>query len=243
MTVLPNERVKMIFLIKSREGTSRDELIMHWYKNHMPLVITAQSLAQRRGRDGASRYIAQLFHSSNETTMSWDGLAQLWFAEPQRPMAQAFEREPTDTFQQKAAPYSSWATREFVILAGAEYMSTEPLTLNEPYPSTRSGFYRVNYLVPALADVDYDAFYKHWLDVHVPNIRSWMAEAGGFRYVVSHSIFPGEAPYAGMAELYFHDETAWRKCQSLMRTDGMENFVDAAHMDVMFGDTEMIGIP
>ena len=65
MTVEPNERAKMIFLIKRREGSSRDELIMQWYKNHMPAVIAAQDRATAQGRDGASRYIAQLFSSSN----------------------------------------------------------------------------------------------------------------------------------------------------------------------------------
>lgn len=243
MTVEPNERTKMIFLIKRREGSSRDELIMHWYKNHMPAVIAAQERAIEQGRDGASRYIAQLFQSSNKSEMQWDGMAQLWFAEPQKPAKNDHGREPTDTFQQNAEPYFSWATREYVVIDGSENLSVVPLTLNDPYPSTRSGFYRVNYLVPALEDIDYDAFYQHWLEVHVPNIRSWMIESGGFRYVVSHSIFPDLAPYAGMAELYFHHERDWQKCQTLMRADGMEKFVDSARMDIMYGDTEMIGVP
>lgn len=233
----------MIFLIKRRDDVSREELIMQWYKNHMPAVIAAQDRARDRGRDGASRYIAQLFNASNKAMLSWDGMAQLWFAEPQRPSPTNHGNEPTDTFQQKAAPYFSWATREYVVMDGSEHLNVEPLTLNEPYPSTRSGFFRVNYLVPARDGVDYDAFYQHWLDVHVPNIRGWMEEAGGFRYVVSHSFYPAEAPYAGMAELYFPDEDAWRRCQSLMRADGMEKFVDGERMDIMRGDTEMVGIP
>lgn len=243
MTVEPNERAKMIFLIKRREGSSRDELIMQWYKNHMPAVIAAQDRAIERGGDGASRYIAQLFNTSNRSDMSWDGMAQLWFAEPQRPTTNDHGREPTDTFQQKAEPYFSWATREYVVIDGSENLSVEPLTLNDPFPSTRSGFFRVNYLVPAQEGTDFDAFYKHWLDIHVPNIRSWMNEAGGFRYVVSHSIYPDLAPYAGMAELYFHSAQDWHKCQSLMKADGMETFVDGSRMDIMYGDTEMVGVP
>ncbi|MCY4095838.1 MAG: EthD domain-containing protein [Gammaproteobacteria bacterium] len=243
MRVEPNERVKMIFLIKRREGSSRDELIMQWYKNHMPAVIASQDRAIEQGRDGASRYIAQLFNTSNKGDMRWDGMAQLWFAEPQKPTTSDRDREPTDTFQQKAEPYFSWATREYVVIDGSAHLSVAPLTLNDPYPSTRSGFFRVNYLVPAQEDIDYDAFYKHWLDVHVPNINDWMNQVGGFRYVVSHSIYPELAPYAGMAELYFHVEEDWHKCQSLMRADGMEKFVDSARMDIMFGDTEMVGVP
>lgn len=243
MTIEPNERVKMIFLIKRREGSSRDELIMQWYKNHMPAVIASQDRAIEQGRDGASRYIAQLFQSSNKSEMSWDGMAQLWFAEAQTPARTDQNREPSDTFQQKAEPYFSWATREYVVMDGSEHLSTAPLTLNDPYPSTRSGFFRANYLVPAQDGTDYDTFFRHWLEVHVPNIRDWMNQAGGFRYVVSHSIYPELAPYAGMAELYFHSEDDWRKCQSLMRADGMERFVDGGRMDIMFGDTEMVGVP
>ncbi len=243
MPIEANPRVKMIFLIKRQRGTSRDELIMQWYKNHMPAVIAAQEKATQSGRDAASRYIAQLFNASNRSPNSWDGMAQLWFAVPQPPEPLNLDRKPTDTFQQKAAPYFSWATREYIAMDGSEHLNADPLTLNEPFPSTRSGFFRVNYLVPALTDIDYESLYKHWLEVHVPNIRDWMTQAGGFRYVVSHSIYPHAAPYAGMAELYFHDEAAWLECQSLMRPDGMENYIDGKRMDIMYGDTEMIGIP
>ncbi len=243
MSVEANPRAKMIFLIKRRENVSRDELIMQWYKNHMPAVIASQKQALEAGRDAASRYIAQLFSSSNKTEMSWDGMAQLWFAEAQRPVEANHGREPTDTFQQKAEPYSSWATREYVVINGSEHLRIDPLTLNDPYPTTRSGFFRVNYLVPAQVGTDFELFYRHWLQVHVPNIAEWMREAGGFRYVVSHSIYPEHAPYAGMAELYFHSEGDWQKCQSLMRADGMERFVDAFTMDIMFGETEMVGVP
>ena len=209
----------------------------------MPAVITAQVGASKQGRDSASRYIVQLFNASNKTDMSWDGMAQLWFKAPDKPTTIDRRQQPTDSFQQKAEPYFSWATREYVVMDGSGYLSIAPLTLNEPFPSTRSGFYRVNYLVPAQEGTDFDAFYKHWLDIHVPNIRRWMVEAGGFRYVVSHSIYPEHAPYAGMAELYFHNIEDWRTCQSLMKADGMERFVDSARMDIMFGDTEMVGIP
>ena len=243
MSLEANARTKMIFLIKRRQESSREELIMHWFKNHMPAVIDSQTRAKGQGRDGASKYIAQLFSSSNKEALAWDGLAQLWFAKPQQPAPISSDFRPSDTFQEKAEPYFSWATREYVVMDGSANLNTKPLTLNEPYPSTRSGFYRVNFLVAGQKDVDYDAFYKHWLDVHVPNIRSWMEQSGGFRYIVNHSIFPEKAPYAGMAELYFPDESAWVACSGLMKADGMENYVDTRQGDIMFGDTEMVGIP
>ena len=242
MSLQSNELAKMIFLIKRRPDSSREELIMHWYKNHMPAVISSQKRARERG-GGAHKYIAQLFDTSNKATMAWDGMAQLWFDEPQPPMKQLAGTTPSDTFQENAAPYFSWATKEYVVIDGSEKLSTAPLTLNDPYPSTRSGFFRVNYLVPAQQGVDFEKFYEHWLRVHVPNVQEWMTAANGFRYIVSHSIYPQEAPYAGMAELYFKNAEDWAKYQSFVRADGMENFVDGAHMDIMYGSTEMVGIP
>ena len=108
---------------------------------------------------------------------------------------------------------------------------------------TRSGFLKITYLVAALAETDYDTFYAHWLDVHVPNVAETMERAGGFRYVVSHSFEPGEAPYAGMAELYFHGLDGWRAYREAIRADGMERWVDVEGMHVLRAGTEMVGIP
>ena len=234
------EHAKVIFLIRRREGVTRDELIMHWYKNHMPAVIASNLNASSQGLNAASRYIAQLFLPDDSDSWIWDGMAQLWFSDPLPPMSQAAGSNPSDTFQQKAEPYWNWATKEYVVREGSEMLSEEPLTLNEPYPSTRSGFFRVNYLVGAKQGIDYSEFYEHWLQVHVPNVESVLDGCGGFRYVVSHSLYPDRAPYAGMAELYFHGTDGLRKFQSHIKPDGMERWMDP---HIMRGNTEMIGIP
>ena len=49
---------KMIYLIKRREGATREELLVHWFANHMPLVIKSQHDAAAAGRLHARRYIA-----------------------------------------------------------------------------------------------------------------------------------------------------------------------------------------
>ncbi len=237
------DNAKMIFLIRRRNGVSRDELIMHWFKNHMPAVISSNKSASKSGRPGASRYIAQLFDSVGDERLAWDGMAQLWFESPMAPMKAPAGRPPTDTFQQKAEPYWSWATREYVVRDGGDRLSTTPLELNDPYPSTRSGFFRLNYLVAAKAGIDFDDFFRHWLEVHVPNVDSHLDEARAFRYVVSHSIYPDRAPYAGMAELYFEDAEGARMFQTSIQPDGMEKWMDVSSMHIMRGNTEMIGIP
>ena len=151
--------------------------------------------------------------------------------------------KPRDTFQQKAAPYVPWATREYVVIDGGEHLSTAPLTLDAPYPTTRAGFFKMSFLVAAKGDADYDAFFAHWLDVHVPNVRETMEAVGGFRYVVSLSHEPADEPYAGMAELYFHDPSGWANYRESIRPDGMEQWVDGERMQVLRARTEMVGIP
>ena len=243
----------MLYLINRKPTTTRDELVMHWYKNHMPAVIKRQQGAKAAGHPYAWRYIVTLFDTNTEGQHPWDGMAQLWMSYdyneakqlgiPLRRPDSPYGSAPKDTFQEKALPYSHWATTEYVVLDGAEHLSAEPLILNEPYPSTRSGFLRVSFLVKAKPDTDYKAFFAHWLNVHVPNVKNTMEWVGGFRYVVSQSIEPTEVPYAGLAELYFHDISGWDRYRELIKPDGMQEWTDQAGRQVMLGTTEMIGIP
>ena len=234
---------KMMYLIKRKPETSREELVVHWFANHMPAVIQSQKDGAARKRMHATRYIATLFDADAAGAHPWDGVAQLWWPRALPRPANGFGAEPRDTFQQKAEPYFPWATREYVVIDGSEHLSTAPLTLNAPYPMTRSGFFKVTFLVATKPGTDYAALFEHWLKVHVPNVSAVMQAVNGFRYVVSHSIEPAAEPYAGMAELYFHDAEAWAAYRRTIKADGMEQWVDAERMDVLRAQTEMVGIP
>ena len=235
----PTPEAKMIFLIRRRPDASREELLVHWFANHMPDVIQGQHERAEQGRWHATRYIVTLFDANAEGEHPWDGMAQLWFGKalpmPETPIGAV----PSDTFQEKAEPYVPWATREYVVMDGE--LPVAPHTLNAPFPCTRSGFFKVTFLVQAKEGTDFDAFFAHWLDVHVPNVRSTMEQVGGFRYVVSHSLDPHSEPNAGMAELYFPDADGWRGYRDRIRPDGMERWVDGA--TVLRAGTQMIGIP
>ncbi len=248
MTPTVSDRVatpgaKMLYLIRRKPSTSREELIAHWFANHMPLVIANQKQAEARHRPHAQRYIATLFQPTPDALHPWDGIAQLWWDRALPKPATAFGTTPTDSFQQKAEPYVGWATTEYVVLDGGERLSSAPLTLNDPYPSTRSGFCKITYLVTAKHDTEYDAFFEHWLMVHAPNVAQTMAAVGGFHYVVSHSIDPHDEPYAGMAELYFPNEKAWLRFSKQLTSDGIERWLDIDKTLILVSDTEMIGIP
>lgn len=237
---------KMMYLIKRKPTTTRDELVAHWFANHMPGVIERQQTATANGRLHATRYLATLFQPGPQGRQPWDGVAQLWWPRPlPRPLSKpgaGFGAQPRDTFQQKVEPYLPWATREYVVIDGADQLSTAPLTLNAPYPTTRSGFLKITYLVAAKPAADREEFLRHWLRIHVPNVEAIMKHAGGFRYVVSHSMADDE-PYAGMAELYFHDAGGWERWREVIEPDGMERWMDGERTLALCADTEMVGIP
>ena len=82
MDIVTTPGAKMLYLIKRRPTTSRDELVMHWFKNHMPAVIKGNLDAKTAGRPHARRYIATLFDAYREGQYPWDGMAQLWWDKP-----------------------------------------------------------------------------------------------------------------------------------------------------------------
>ena len=234
---------KMMYLIKRKPETSREELVAHWFANHMPDVIERGKDQARRGQPRPRRYFATLYDANMRGDHPWDGVAQLWYDEPLPKPNEPHGVTPRDTFQQKVEPYVPWATCEYVVIDGAEHLSTEPLTLNAPYPMTRSGFFKVTFLVAAKPGADYDALFAHWLEVHVPNVQQAVERARGFRYVVSHSLDPDDAPYAGMAELYFHDPQGWVRYRRCIEPDGMDQWVDSDRIEMLRAHTEMVGIP
>ncbi len=232
---------KMLFLIKRRPATSREELVAHWFANHMPGVIETQTAQAASGRNAARRYIATLFDADRRGEHPWDGMAALWFDKPFRKPDTPYGTEPTDTFQQKAEPYVPWATTEYVILDPSLWLPAEPLTLNAPFPITRSGFYKVSFLIEAKPGTDFDALFAHWLNVHVPNVKGTMEKAGGFGYAVSLSLKPETERYAGLAEVWYADESGWRAYRDALEPDGIEAWVERAL--VLKSHTEMVGIP
>lgn len=242
----PTHGVKLNYLIKRRAATSREELIAHWFANHMPNVIARNAQAKADGRPFAHHYVATLYDEQPDGAaddggrMVWDGCAQLWYDEAPPWPERASGVVPADTFQQKVEPYWPWATREYVAVDGA--LPLEPNTLNPPFPCTRSGFVKQVSLVPLRAGVSMQALVDHWLDVHLPNVVETMVKAGGFRYVVNLSTDMARAPYAGMPELYFPDRESQRAFWAALKPDGFQQFADAERTVRFRCGTEMVGV-
>ncbi|MCH9675344.1 MAG: EthD domain-containing protein [Gammaproteobacteria bacterium] len=231
---------KMQYLIKRRETTSREELIAHWFANHMPGVIARNEAQRNANKPHASRYVASLFNTEEEAFPVWDGVAQLWYDAPPATPAQPSGTVPADTFHEKVEPYWPWATHEWVVVDGDLPLNVP--TLNAPYPCTRSGFLKQISLVAAKPGTDVQAMFDHWLDVHAPNVKETMTEVGGFRYAISLSIDPERAPYAGMAELYFPDVATQARFWEVLKPDGFQNWADPEKTLRFRCGTEMVGI-
>ncbi len=231
---------KMQFLIKRRSSASREELISHWFGNHMPRVMERSENDRAEGRLHPTRYWVSLFDAAGNGAQPWDGVAQLWFPEQPPWPEQASGVVPADSFHEKAEPYWPWATSEWVAIDGQ--VPTELSKVGPPYPCTRSGFVKQVSLVAARPGVDLAAMHRHWLDAHIPNVVETMNKVGGFRYVVSLSMDEGRAPYAGMAELYFPDADAQKAFWSAIKPDGFQNFSDPENTVRFNCGTEMVGI-
>jgi len=231
----PTPGAKMHYLIRRRPTTSRDELIAHWFANHMPAVI-----ARNSGADGAARYVATLFDQEGDAPPLWDGVAQLWMREPLPRPPRPSGDPPQDTFQEKVEPYWPWATQEWVFVDGA--LPLDPPTLNPPFPCTRSGFLKQISLVKKKPGIDDATLMNHWLDVHGPNVRETMQKVGGFRYVVNLSLDPENAPYFGLPELYFPDRAAQTAFWDALEPDGFTDLVEHQQTARYRCTTEMVGI-
>jgi hypothetical protein len=237
----PTPGVKTFALIQRKETTTRDEMIAHWYANHMPNVIERNENAKAAGEPNAWRYEASLFEPNDASRQKWDGMAALWYASSPQIPSELRGLNPTDTFQQKVEPYRIFATEEFVFVDGN--LPTSPLTLNKPFPTTRSGFLKQISFVQPKPGIDLQTFRDHWLDIHGPNVRDTMKLAGGFRYSVSLALNPEGAPCFGIPELYFPNRESQDHFWKILKTDGFHEMSDQKETVRYRCLTEMVGIP
>ena len=232
----------MNYLIRRRQNVSREELLVHWFANHMPAVIKDQADLKKKGKEHAHKYLATVFEKVDQQIgENWDGMAQLWWDKELPTPDEPHGTYPVDTFQEVAEPYSPWATQEYLVIDGNH--AFRELTLNDAFPTTSSEFFKVTFLVSAKEGIDYDQLFQHWLGAHAANAKSVLEKTGGFRYVIGLSTQPKTSKYVGMAELYFSRPDQFLDFNKSLEPDGMERWIDAEKMSVLVSTTKMIGIP
>ena len=237
-----NPLIRMNYLIRRRQNVSREELLVHWFANHMPAVIKGQADQKKKGKEHAQKYLATVFDEVDQQIGEhWDGMAQLWWNKELPTPDEPHGTYPVDTFQEVAEPYSPWATQEYLVIDGNH--AFRELTLNDAFPTTSSEFFKVTFLVSAKEGIDYDQLFQHWLGAHAANAKSVLEKTGGFRYVIGLSTQPKTSKYVGMAELYFSRPDQFLDFNKSLEPDGMERWIDAEKMSVLVSTTKMIGIP
>ena len=236
MEIEPTPDVKMMFPVRRKPNTTHEEFLVYWFAHHMPVTIAAMG-------DVGRGYIGTPFQAAADGTHPWDGMAQMFLAEPLATPAEGFGAKPVDSFQEHAQPYFGWATQEYVFLQGDEFLPVRPLTLHAPFPTTRSGFFKVTRLVKAKNASEFDELHAYWLQEHAAHVVEAMRAANGFRYVVGLSLEPQNAPYAGMEELYFPDVSNWQNYQQIMQDNDLSKWVDDEGVQTFYTDTEFVAIP
>jgi len=224
--------VKMIFPVKRKPVVSREEFIAYWFAHHMPVTIDAMG-------DRGWGYIGTVFDPAEED-QQWDGIAQMFLDESLPNPPAGFGAKPVDSFHERAVqPYYGWATREIVVISGSDELPVRPLTLNAPFPTSRSGFFKVVTFVPMVQSADNEALQSDWLNRRAGRIAHAMQQVNGFRYVVSLGVELEVGAYLGMEELYFHNQASWHRFQEIAPADG----VASDGVQQYFAATEFIAIP
>ena len=87
MDTEPTPKIKMIFPVKRKSETSREEFIAYWFAHHMPVTISAMA-----GR--ARGYIGTVFKPPAEGRGEWDGMAQMFLSRELKAPPEGFGADP-----------------------------------------------------------------------------------------------------------------------------------------------------
>ena len=212
--------LKLVFFVKRADHVTHDELVRHWQEEHLPGV------AEHLHPD---HYRVTFFDQSDDTP--FDGMAALWYADAERGRYMVGEGSPEvvrrDGFLDRVqTPYAVLECEEHVIVDGPRPEDALKLTA----------------LVRAKPGSDREELYRHWLDVHAPNVAGGLrSTAGGLRYALSFATQgPSEPAFAGMAELWYESAGASRAHAEKLEDDGCGRYADGAAMLI---GREIVGGP
>ncbi len=210
---------KLVVLVRRGADVSHDELVARWQDAHMPAVIRHVQ---------PDHYRVTFFDAQDNT--HYDGMAVLWFEDPQRARRWYTSQDAATVFDDGFAELTD---QKPVVLVCEEHV-----IVDGPRPADAV---KVTGLVRRKAGIDADTFYKSWLVDHAPNVSATLKSTpGGLRYVVSHATMDGPDPeYAGLAEVYYADADAARAHMGKL---GPDNFLKYAEPSGFLNGYEVVGI-
>jgi len=194
---------KLIIASGANDTVTPEQLLDHWHRHHAGLVIEhlrPQRYAITTVRPKRGYHGVATLHLDG-TDASFDPLPPAIAADP---------------FYGMLAVRTPLRVTEHVIVDAA----------------APDGSFRVIALVRRRPEVDVDRFRTHWLEVHAPNVAEHLRRTdGAWRYVVNLATDQADdAPFHGVAELWYRDEAASRAHLGAVPDDGFE----ALTADIVF---------
>lgn len=212
---------KWIGIVRRREGVSHDEIVDAWQNVHVPHVKGFADLVHYR----------ITFFDGDQPGVDYDGMAELTFRD-QEHFDNTFgkhappERD-ADGFGQYIAPdgLTSLFVREYVNVDG----------------ETSRDDVKISFFAKRKANLALEEFQAHWMDVHLPNVRAAVERTpSALRYVVN-LVQPGtEAPYDGMASIWFRDRNATLGDLVGLKDDG---YIGLVGNSMMVRGHEIVAVP
>ena len=171
------------------------------------------------------RYRVTFFESRADGSPSpYDGLAELWFR----------DREHLDAWYGEESQRGADNFNELVDSDGCFRLITTEYVMVDGDASRESE--KVVYLVKRRDDVSSADFFRHWREVHAPNVRAAVERTEGcLRYAISHAVAGERGAYDGIAEIWWRDGEARRRGLQGVEDDGFGRLTDPNSIEVLVG--------
>ncbi len=188
---------KIIIANGAKHGVNPTVLLERWHTEHAALV--GEHLAP-------SRYAIT---TVDKPKRGYHGIAIAHLSDGQQDvLANLPQAIRADPFYDMIGARTAMTLSEHVIVDGE---------------TTAAGF-KIAAFVCRRADVQPEEFFEHWLQIHAPNVAGYLGRTeGALRYVVNHFVdAPQDAPFHGVAELWYTDEAASKAHLGAVPSDGFE---------------------
>ncbi len=201
--------LKWIFALKAKDGVDRDAMLDHWENRHAPNAVEFYQPEQ---------YTITFFDPLDDGGTGFTGMASLWFRN-------------LEHFTEKIGPGKPLASAvdgfgEFIDRDSSKsLLTTERVGADGDVKSTDT---KLTYFVTRLPHVSQETLFKHWVEIHLPNLASAVRRTPhAQRNVISIADQGGENSYDGIGEYWFRDPTMSPGDLQGREDDGIGNLISA----------------
>jgi hypothetical protein len=180
--------LKWIVAVKRRDGISHEELVDAWEHVHVPHV---RELVKPVG-------YRVTFFDPGQPDVDCDGMAELTFRD---------EKHFDETVGRNAGPnVAADGFNRFAARLPIQLFTDERINVDKG--ASRDDV-KISYFARCRAGVSAEDFHKHWIGVHLPNVKAAVERTpSAVRYVVNLSRAGSPSSFDGMAAIWFRDPAA-----------------------------------